>query len=201
MVNTAKHDRQDAIQKATCLFWKKGFHATSMRNLQEVIDMRPGSIYASFGSKEGLFKEALRHYANTSLAQLTACIETATSPLEALKMFIQGSVIRSRTSSPSGMCMLVKTISELTEDNADLLAEAKRLLSVVEDAFAALLAQAKKCGELDESKDPRRLACFLQMQLMGLRAYARANDSDARVNELIDDAFYCLHNVNHLKKK
>jgi AcrR family transcriptional regulator len=193
MANTAKHDRQDAIQKATYLFWKKGFHATSMRNLQEVIDMRPGSIYACFGSKEGLFKETLRHYADTSLAQLTACTETAPSPLEALRMFIQSAVIGSRISSPSGMCMLVKSISELTEENADLLTEAKRLLSAVEDALAALLAQAKECGELDESKDPRRLACFLQMQLMGLRAYTRANDGDARVNELIDDVFACLH--------
>lgn len=62
-MSTAKHDRQDAIQKATDLFWEKGFHATSMRNIQQAMDMRPGSIYASFGSKEGLFQESLQHYA------------------------------------------------------------------------------------------------------------------------------------------
>jgi hypothetical protein len=61
-----------------------------------------------------------------------------------------------------------------------------------EDAFTALLTQAKECGELDESKDPKRLACFLQMQLMGLRAYAHANNDETRLNELIDDAFTCL---------
>ncbi len=54
MVKTVKHDRQVAIRKATDLFWKKGFHATSMRNLHDVIDMHPGSIYASFGSKESV---------------------------------------------------------------------------------------------------------------------------------------------------
>lgn len=193
MVNTVKHDRQLAIQKATALFWEKGFHATSMRNLQEAIDMRPGSIYASFGSKEELFKASLQYYTSTSLAQLTACTETAPSPLEALKMFIRNAVIGSRASSPCGMCMLVKTISELTEDNADLLAEAKRLLSAIENAFTALLIQAKENGELDASKDPKRLACFLQMQLMGLRAYAHANNGGSQVNDLIDDAFACLH--------
>ncbi|MFA0500949.1 TetR/AcrR family transcriptional regulator, partial [Vibrio sp. 10N.222.46.A1] len=56
MAKTAKFDRQDVVDKATNLYWEKGFHATSMRNLQDVIDMRPGSIYAAFGSKEGLFK-------------------------------------------------------------------------------------------------------------------------------------------------
>ena len=89
------------------------------------------------------------------------------------------------------MCMLVKTITELTEDNAELLAESKRLLKVMEDAFAALLTQAQKQGELDKSRDTKRLARFIQMQLIGLRAYSRAN-SEAKINELIDDAFACL---------
>ncbi len=191
MANTAKHDRQEVIQKATYLFWKKGFHATSMRNLQEFIDMRPGSIYASFGSKEGLFKESLQCYADASLARLAACAE-ASSPLEALKTFIHMAVVDYRNASPSGLCMLVKTLSELTEENAELLAEAKRLLSHIEDALAKLLDQAQACGELDPSKDTRRLARFLQMLLMGLRAYARANDDTDRLNELVDDAFACL---------
>lgn len=192
MVNTQRHDRQEAIKKATHLFWEKGFHATSMRNLQEFIDMRPGSIYASFGSKEGLFKEALQYYTDSSLSRLAACAD-ASRPLEALKTYIQTTVLGHHESSPSDMCMLVKTVAELTEDNADLLAESKRLLSTVEDAFTDLLAQAQESGELEESKDSRRLARFLQMQLMGLRAYARSNDGNARVNELIDDVFACLH--------
>jgi len=193
MVTAAKYDRQEAVQKATYLFWEKGFHATSMRNLQEAVDMRPGSIYASFGSKESLFKEALRYYTDSSLAHLESYAAETSSPLEALKAFVNFAVIGSRESAPSGLCMLVKTVSELTEDNADLLTESKCLLGTVESAFADLLTKAKECGELDESKDPKRLARFLQMQLMGLRAYAQANDSNTRVNELIDDVFACLH--------
>lgn len=192
MAKATKYDRQEAIQKATYLFWEKGFHATSMRNLHDVIDMHPGSIYASFGSKEGLFKESLRCYADASQALLAACVEETSSPLDALKTFVSRVVVGYRESSPSGMCMLVKTISELTEDNADLLAEAKRLLSHVENAFADLLGQAQAAGEIDQAKDSRRLARFLQMQLMGLRAYSRANDSQQRVGELMDDIFACL---------
>ena len=191
MGNLQKYDRQDAVNKATHLFWEKGFHATSMRNLQERIDMRPGSIYATFGSKEGLFKESLQCYADASLSRLAACKEETDSPLNALKYFVKSVVLGSSSGTPSEMCMLVKTISELTEDNAELLAESKRLLKVMENAFAALLTQAQEQGELDKSRDAKRLARFIQMQLIGLRAYTRAN-SDAEVNELIDDAFACL---------
>lgn len=188
-----KYDRQEVIEKATNLFWEKGFHATSMRNIQEAIDLRPGSIYASFGSKEGLFKEALHYYASAGLEQLAANAKSSPSPLEALKTFIRNAVTGT-SSAPSNMCMLVKSVAELTEnDNAELLAEAKQYLHSIEDAFTTLLAQAKEGGEIDTSKDPRRLARFLQMQLMGLRSYARANDGNIPTDELLEDAFSCLN--------
>ena len=193
MVNQAKHDRQEVIEKATLLFWEKGFHATSMRNLQDHIDMRPGSIYAAFGSKEGLFKETLQCYADNSVSRLAAAVDATNSPLEALKNFLKNVVLGRQSAAPNEMCMLVKTVSELTEENAELLAEAKRLLKVMEDQFTALLEQAKAQGELGSNSDPRRLARLLQMQLIGLRAYSRVNQDDATVNQLIDDVFANLH--------
>ena len=192
MATNTKYDRQDVIQKATNLFWEKGFHATSMRNLQETIDMRPGSIYASFGSKEGLFKETLQHYATNSLTTLQSFANANESPLEALRAFLSHVVI-CQTQAPSNMCMLVKTISELTDNNAELLVEAQKLLGNVESAFAELFVQAQANGELDSSKDPKRLASLFQMQVMGLRAYARANESsEADIKALTDDAFASL---------
>lgn len=192
MANQIKHDRQEVIQLATHLFWEKGFHATSMRNLQECIDMRPGSIYAAFGSKEGLFKHTLQCYAEASLKRLNDCIGSAPTPLMAMKTFVKSVVIQGKQQAPSEMCMLVKTVSELTDENIELLEESKRLLKVMEDAFEALLAQAQKAGEIDTSKDTRRLARLIQMQLIGLRLYARTNESEENVSELIDDLFTSL---------
>ncbi|OES24284.1 TetR/AcrR family transcriptional regulator [Alteromonas macleodii] len=153
-MSTAKHDRQDAIQKATDLFWEKGFHATSMRNIQQAMDMRPGSIYASFGSKEGLFQESLQHYADSSKARLKACVQEASSPLEGLKLFIRDAVVGCRDKAPSGICMLVKTISELTGENEDLLEQAKGLFKEMEQAFMEVLIEAQEQGEIDSSKAP-----------------------------------------------
>ncbi len=141
---------------------------------------------------KSLFKETLRCYAEASLARLAACTEQASSPLDALRTFIKTGVVQNQQSSPSDICMLVKTVAELTQDHAELLAEAKRLLGEIENTFAALFTQAQEYGKLDKTKDPRRLARLLQMQLMGLSAYVRANDGDAPLSELIDDAFTCL---------
>lgn len=189
MTTNAKYDRQDVVQKATNLFWEKGYNATSMRNLQEAVDLRPGSIYSGFGNKEGLFKETLQNYANKSVETLKSFSEIHDSPLEALQAFITSVVSVSKSPHvPSNMCMLVKTISELTEDNAELVAEAQRLLANMETEFTDLFSQAQIRGELNASKDPKRLASLLQLQLMGLRAYVRSN-KDANIEQLIEDAF------------
>ncbi|WP_420598714.1 TetR/AcrR family transcriptional regulator [Neptuniibacter sp.] len=188
MANTAKHDRLDVIQKATWLFWEKGFHATSMRDLQDKIDMRPGSIYAAFGSKEGLFKEALKFYAEQNY-RLLKNFQAEASPLNALKQFVICIGLSEAEETPNEMCMLVKSISELTEENLELLEQAKALLQSMESIFTEMLIQAQEQGEMDKSKDPQRLARLLQMQLIGLRAYQRANPNKAQMSEMIEDMF------------
>lgn len=189
MSKYAKFNREDVIEKATNLYWEKGFHGTSMRNLQDVVDLRPGSIYASFGSKECLFKEAIQHYADTSGAQLHRCLVDSDSPLEALKIFIKSIVIGNQNTAPSGMCMLVKTIAELTDEHQELLSFAKEKMAAVETEFTKIIQQAIDKGELDKSSDPAKLARYLQVQIIGLRTYIRANNNVSAGNEMIDDLF------------
>ncbi len=63
MARHARYDRKTALEKAVGLFWEKGYHGSSMKQIEQALDMRPGSIYATFGSKDGLFSEALAAYA------------------------------------------------------------------------------------------------------------------------------------------
>ncbi|WP_086981395.1 TetR/AcrR family transcriptional regulator [Vibrio aphrogenes] len=189
MAKSTKYDREQVIQKATALYWQKGFHGTSMRNLQDVIDMRPGSIYACFGSKEGLFKESLHHYTTNTLQLLAQCRVQTDSPLLALKNFIYAAVVDSQDSAPSNMCLLVKTISELTEENEELLEQAKTLLSQIENAFTKLLQEAQTKGEIAKQQPCQPLSRYLQIQIMGLRTYLRANPDNVDTQELIDSIF------------
>lgn len=189
MGNAAKFDRQQVIDKATHLYWEKGFHATSMRHLQEVIDMRPGSIYAAFGSKEELFKQALNHYTQMGISNLEQFKSQNDSPLAALKAFVKHLVLHSRKGAPDGMCMLAKSVAELTEANQDLLEEARHSLRLMERQFELVLQQAQQQGELRADKDTQRLASHVQIQIAGLRTYAKANNNPELLESLIDDMF------------
>ena len=52
----------DAIEKATGLFWLKGYEGTSLSDLTKTIGISPPSFYFAFGSKEGLFKKVIERY-------------------------------------------------------------------------------------------------------------------------------------------
>ncbi len=52
----------DAIEKATGLFWRNGYEGTSLNDLTEAIGISPPSFYFAFGSKEGLFKKVIERY-------------------------------------------------------------------------------------------------------------------------------------------
>jgi len=47
-----KYDHDEIIEKATTLFWQRGFQAAGMRDIQQALDMRPGSITRAFKVKK-----------------------------------------------------------------------------------------------------------------------------------------------------
>ncbi len=190
MSKQARFNRDEVIEKAKNLYWEKGYHATSMRNLQDVVDMRPGSIYAAFGSKDNLFKEALNRYAETSAENLADSMAQETTVLGGLKRFLRNVIICNKGTTPSGMCMIVKSVAELTQnDSPDLLAQAKGILQTIEASFTNIFQQAINNGEINTQKSPAELARYFQIQLIGLRTYAQVTNDINAVEKFIDDIF------------
>src|SRR5271169_6702858 len=58
-------DYDQAIDRATRLFWAKSYTNTSLRDLLEVMQIGEGSFYNSVKSKKHLYLECLRHYNDT----------------------------------------------------------------------------------------------------------------------------------------
>jgi len=189
MAKPTEFDRQEVIVKATALYWEKGFHATSMRNLQQVIDMRPGSIYATFGSKEALFIEVLKNYTDKLLHTLSEYRKECSSPIKALQLFVIDTVANKQSDTPKQMCMLVKTVAELTDEHVVLLASTKTMLQRIEHEFVDLIKEAQDLGEIDTDKDAQYLASHIQIQIAGLRTYTQIGGYNKRVESMIEDIF------------
>lgn len=192
MVNKIKFNRSDVINKATELFWQQGFQGTSMRDLQEHLDMRPGSIYATFDSKENLYKEVINCYAQHCLTELERYQQNATSPFSGLKAFISDVTLGVGGSEDCRLCLLAKTLSELSSEQQDLIITARQGLRLIENKFAQIFQHAITNKQLPANADCHRLAKWLQMQIMGLRAYAKSQPSNDVVKLMIEDIFIHL---------
>ena len=187
MSRTALYNRQDALERALQLFWQKGFHATSLKDIEEALDMRPGSIYAAFGSKDGLFQEALDYYARLGLSELERVMGAYQSPLLGLAAFVrQLGGIRDK-GLPSQACMLVKSLLELGAREQTALQKVEMLLAGMELRFINYFTEAQRLGELDSKLDPTRLGRRLQAEIMGLRAFAQRDVESAAVQALAED--------------
>ncbi len=161
-----------------------------MRDLQQVLDLRPGSIYAAFGSKEGLFREVLRYYTQGGQTLLRRLRGETGSPLTAIERYFQTVVLELRHRAPNPQCLLVKSLLELSDDEeGELVVEVRNHLKVMQGCFAELLREAQANGEIPRELDPDRTAHYLQVQLMGLRSYARLSEDEAVIGAVMQDLF------------
>ncbi|MGR9101283.1 MAG: TetR/AcrR family transcriptional regulator, partial [Gammaproteobacteria bacterium] len=58
MARPIEFDRNHVLKQAIRVFWLKGYHAASVKNLTDATGLLPGSLYAAFGDKRGLFLAA-----------------------------------------------------------------------------------------------------------------------------------------------
>ncbi len=189
MARNARYDRQTALEKAVYLFWERGYHATSMKQIEQALDMRPGSIYAAFGSKDKLFSEALNAYATKGSSDLGRLLTEQGPIIDALQDYLRNIAIACHpgSSEPSRACMLVKTLLEASYTHSSIADQANELLYGIEQSIAGALERARERGELKPDTHCERLARLIQAQIMGLRAFAQRQTSAGQVSELADD--------------
>ncbi|WDE95745.1 TetR/AcrR family transcriptional regulator [Lentisphaera profundi] len=157
-------DRDEVLDRAVALFWEHGFYATSMQQLKESTGLKPGSLYNEFGSKQGLFCEALKHYAKIHQKRMATVLDEAASVGEGIcnlfELFISDS-----ESSDYCSCFVIKTQLELAATGNTLYKLAVEMLIEGE----ALLCQYLE-KEYDAEVSQTRAAC-LMVHIFGIRVY------------------------------
>lgn len=175
MPRKPNYDRDALIDRARDLFWQRGWAGTSLKDLEAVLQMKPGSFYAAFGSKDALFELALERYAETGSARLRA-LAGQEGAKDALQHWPAMAI--ENHDAPAKACMLSKTLLELQAHNHPLAEVANQYLLKMETQFADLFAQAQDAGQIDPSHDPQVLARRYQSDLLGLRVSAERDGVD-----------------------
>ncbi len=179
-----KYNEQAAIDNATDLFWKKGFQGAGMRDIQQALDMRPGSIYARFENKEGLFTRVINQYAGHGQARLQA-VSQHPQPLMALRAFFVEEVTGASEQRYKRQCLLVKSLAEFDNLGAAARQAVLEGMDALHEGFVRVVAVLSSPPHTQVTGDQDLIAHWLQEQFVGLRTLA-VYASDARIHQLID---------------
>jgi TetR/AcrR family transcriptional repressor of nem operon len=140
-----------ALERATGVFWAKGYSPASMRDLLKAMGIGEGSFYHLFGSKNRLYLECLRHYNETVTRRRLAAIEAEPSVRKGLRTFFRGLLDDLDNPKRPHVCLMSRSLSSDVLDEPDLASSVKSGMKQFEECLAARLQRAKKAGELSSN--------------------------------------------------
>lgn len=191
MPRVVAYDRQDCLEKAMTLFWQKGFHGTTLKDIEHTLNMSPGSIYAAFGNKESLYSQALDLYAGTIGRGFLEKLKEKGTPLEGLADYVHELGNLRDINPPSRACMLVKGLLETGDETPALQRKIETRLADMERIFRQAFTEAHEAGQIRDpdlsAHQPDRLARRLQCEVMGLRAFAQRSGDQEELKLLAED--------------
>jgi AcrR family transcriptional regulator len=177
-------DRDQALDAAMRVFWDKGYAGASLAELTAAMGVNPPSLYAAFGSKEGLYAEAIGRYEDLNGPALCALSgsERAREGVEALlrrsvELFTSGE-------APAG-CMVVVSCLQPDTLSPALAADLRERRRTAADAIEARLRRAVEEGELPSGVDTRAVADFYATVHRGLTVNVRGGASADELHAVV----------------
>jgi AcrR family transcriptional regulator len=183
------YEPEQALGRALDLFRQSGFAATSLDDLSAATGLNRPSLYGAFGDKRELYIKSFARYRADARARITAAIAGETPVRQRLKRLYDTTldIYLSGENGPRGCFTVMTTASEAIAD-PDIRAMVQDTLGELDKAFAGLLRQAQKQGELPASADPQLLGQLAAATLHTLSIRARAGTPRPALDKIADAA-------------
>ena len=182
-------ERTTALAQATRLFWTKGFEATSITDLTGAMGIGPPSLYAAFGSKEALYREALGYYRETYETLVWSNFfaeDTARGALACWLLDSAAALTGCLADIPRGCMVTLSAVG--SEGHADLGELVRSARGVTLTRLTARLQRAVEEKELAAAVDVHALARFMQTVQGGMSILARDGAQRAELEAVADVA-------------
>jgi len=100
--------REDIILAAAQNFRQKGYHATSMQDIAESVQLQKGSLYHHIRSKQEVLLEILDRALDALIADLQPIVESALPPVEKLQAAMRTYIGRMTQNSDLAAVLLLE---------------------------------------------------------------------------------------------
>jgi AcrR family transcriptional regulator len=172
-------DADAALDEAMEVFWRHGYEGATIAQLTEAMGINPPSLYACFGSKEGLLKAALDRYSARRAAFMDEILSAPTARAVAERMLLGIADTQTDPANPPG-CLLVQGGLACGTGSESVPFELAARRAQTEEQLRQRFAKAKAEGDLTATADPAALARYLSAVTVGMGVMASSGaDRDA----------------------
>ncbi len=190
----------DVVDQAMDVFWRRGYAATSVRDLTEATGIAPSALYRTWGDKHGLFLKTIDRYAQMRAEGFERALGRDGNALEILRAWIVD-MVKQISDDPDGKgCLMVNTVAELGVGDPDAVIRARSAFEALRDAIADLIDRGVARGDITRGVDVRATSELLLSTVLGLRIRARAGDAHDCLDEVVDAALAPLAPARRTKR-
>src|SRR5262245_20802716 len=111
MARPREFDVDEALDRATKVFWARGYEATSVQDLVEALGVNRASLYATFGDKAQLFAQVIDRYGQHVDEVIGGALAAPAAGVEAIRAWFKALIrMGTQVTGPRG-CLLVGALN------------------------------------------------------------------------------------------
>lgn len=170
------------------VFWREGYEGASMAELTKAMGINAPSLYAAFGSKEGLFLQAMRLYMELENADTWSVLSAAPTARDAIRLLLEhGARSLSRPDRPHG-CMLILGDANTSAQNDTVHQHLCDWRHSAQARFEERMRRGIAEGDVPAEADVKAMAAFYMTVLQGLSLRARDGATRETMLQVVDCA-------------
>ena len=174
MSRHAEYDRTTVIASATAVFWDKGYGKTSVGDLVAATGLQPGSLYAAFGNKKGLFLEVLEQYNQEFIASIGK-----------IHGLLEQIVDEAAAGEANRGCLTVNALLEVSQHDADIANRLNGYNAELRKAFAWIIKDAQAEGDVPADRNANELASLVINNIWGMRVMCKSRPDRASLEAIV----------------
>jgi len=176
-------DADAALDQAMEVFWRHGYEGATIAQLTEAMHINPPSLYAAFGSKEGLLKAALDRYTERRDAWIEEVLSAPTAHGVAERFLMGTADAHTDPANPPG-CLLVQGGLACGTGSANVPFELAARRAHTEEQLRDRFVRAKTEHDLGQDADPAALARYLSAVTAGMGVMASSGSDREALREV-----------------